>query len=217
MIAKWIVCDCAANQRESFSLAQTKWRSLQSVPGFLGQLGGWDQQSSKACILGFWRDHGAYKQFMACDHDLITDGNKQEQAYQSIQVSMIDVTLEIPGCVADFRSLLKSSAALENAFLRVACCILKEGQEAQFLETQRSIWNLGMNSSGALLGGVFGRDLKRPKSFYVFSFWVDEQRHADYQREIFPGLKAAAKTERDLAGVLGFSLELRPQWSVFLL
>jgi hypothetical protein len=92
MLLKWIVCEVPGGRRLAFSQAQEQWRSIATLDGFWGQLGGWSvHDPAHACIAGFWRDQIALERFMQQEHDSIVQRSKQSQTYASIQVSIFDV------------------------------------------------------------------------------------------------------------------------------
>ncbi|WP_079529233.1 YdbC family protein [Halobacillus hunanensis] len=98
MIIKWIVCKVPENKREEFSYAQTQWKSLRNIEGFLGQIGGWDSQmSSKAGILSFWKEFQSYRAFMENEHDKIFKRNQQANTYSNISVEIYSETVALSG------------------------------------------------------------------------------------------------------------------------
>ncbi|MDF1660550.1 MAG: DUF4937 domain-containing protein [Planctomycetota bacterium] len=204
MLLKWILCDCLSSQKNGFSEAQQQWAKLALAPGFLGQFGGWDKE--QAGVLGFWQDLSSYQHFMEKIHDEITDGNRQEQSYQSISVTLLEPVQPIGGSF----QLTKLEG---QALLRVARCELIEGRLDSFKERQETLWNPGMAQCEGFLGGRWGIT-KAEKLAFVFTLWKNEAAHGDYQREVFPALKARACTEMDIASIQGYKVLCEPSWLV---
>ena len=86
MFLKWIVCQVPASTHASFSSAQRQWSMLNQVPGFLGQIGGWDR-TQQAGILSCWRDEASYRLFMQHIHDEIVEHTHQRETYTSLSVA----------------------------------------------------------------------------------------------------------------------------------
>lgn len=89
MLVKWIVCEVPPEKRAAFSEAQQAWSALSGAPGFLGQLGGWDQ-AGRACVVGFWQDREHHRRFMATLHDPIADHSGQASTYASCSVALTE-------------------------------------------------------------------------------------------------------------------------------
>lgn len=203
MLLKWIVCACLPKEKEPFSKAQEQWSKLTGASGFQGQFGGWD--GNKACILGLWRDASSYQDFMSALHDDITDSNDQAQSYQSIKVHILKSSEEIgQGFPRDLRG---------DETLRVACCELREGRFASFKEQQEQLWNPGMGACEGFRGGRWGYD-EEARLALVTTLWDSEDAHNHYQREVFPALKEAAQTGRDMVTIQGYKLKLEAKWLV---
>jgi heme-degrading monooxygenase HmoA len=98
MLLKWIVCTIVPAKRKLFSESQAKWGEVRHVPGFLGQLGGWNvKDPSEACILAFWENEERYKAFMEKHHDPIYETTNQRGTYDGIQVTACHSIADISG------------------------------------------------------------------------------------------------------------------------
>lgn len=98
MLIKMISCSVPREQRRAFEEAQERWRELQTVPGFGGQIGGWSMSlKTHACILAFWKSQPLYQQFMAHDHDRILEISGQSGTYQSLTIQFFEQKFDIPG------------------------------------------------------------------------------------------------------------------------
>ena len=201
MIIKWIVCEVTAEQRAAFSEAQAGWSALSGVSGFLGQLGGWDQDG-RACIAGLWRDREAYRHFMTAVHDDITDGNAQEGTYTASRVALFDSVMAIQAGLS----------GAEGGLLRVADCRVLAGREEHFIQVQREVWNPGMGGAPGMAGGAFARG--EGSRYLVLSRWADHAAHASYRAERFPELRSRAGAGQDLDAITGYRVALEPAWEV---
>lgn len=95
MLLKWITCTVPPETRESFSQAQSRWAPLQTVPGFLGQLGGWNHfHPTDAQILAFWQDEESYGQFMRHWHDPLYQQTGQAGTYSAITITHLTAELD---------------------------------------------------------------------------------------------------------------------------
>ncbi|MFC8684180.1 YdbC family protein [Brevibacillus porteri] len=152
MLIKWITCKVSESQKQSFSLAQEKWRPLEGIEGFLGQIGGWNQdQQLEACILAFWEDIQHYQSFMEKDHDPIFHQTGQSQTYETISVKLFSKIAD-----TNERNILD---AFENGeILRVVCA-----EE-----------NDGMSAYEAMLGGVVGQSQKNSMEYMTASLWTKD-------------------------------------------
>ena len=88
MFIKHILCTVKPENKIAFSKAQDMWQKTKEVKGFIGQLGGWNMNSlNEAVILSFWQDKSSLDSFMALLHDDIFHKNKQQNTYETIEVS----------------------------------------------------------------------------------------------------------------------------------
>ncbi|TKI59058.1 DUF4937 domain-containing protein [Brevibacillus antibioticus] len=147
MLIKWITCKVSESQKQSFSLAQEKWRPLERNEGFLGQIGGWNQdQPLESCILAFWEDMQHYQSFMEKDHDQIFHQSGQSQTYEAISVKIFSKIVDM-----DERNILD---ALENGdILRVVRAKDR------------------MSETEAMLGRVVAQSQKNSMEYLTASLW----------------------------------------------
>lgn len=93
MLMKKVICHVAESQAEEFSKAQSKWRELSQVKGFIKQSGGWHTDEDghlTAVIVGVWENRQCYDEFMANCHDQIFANTKQNDTFQSINVQLYE-------------------------------------------------------------------------------------------------------------------------------
>ena len=187
-----------------------KWGDLRYVPGFLGQLGGWNvQDPSEACILAFWENEEMYKEFMEKHHDPIYEKTNQRGTFDGIKVTACRSIADIPG-LYDHMLLSLPEASL----LRVTDQTLFTGHRERFLAKQQEIWNPGMKQSGGLLAGELGEALHDPNRILVATLWESEAAHQTYCDETLPLLHEKAHIEEDIEQVTGRVVRLEPSWLV---
>jgi hypothetical protein len=94
MLIKWISCSVAISSEVGFSTAQSRWRQLKEVPGFIGQIGGWERTCTRliAHIFGFWSNSACYEKFMDELHDEIYKETQQKGTYESIDIQIAELT-----------------------------------------------------------------------------------------------------------------------------
>jgi hypothetical protein len=89
MLIKWIRCQVAPQDKQRFGSAQARWHELHGLPGFLGQVGGWNARNPlEACVVAFWEDELSYRHFMEHAHDAIFERTGQLHTYSSISVQL---------------------------------------------------------------------------------------------------------------------------------
>lgn len=210
-LVKWIVCQVPSALRTAFDEAQQRWAGLAAADGFLGQIGGWNQnEPTQACILAVWRDQSAYEQFMHRLHDEIVDQSNQQRTYTEIQVTMAQVMLPMPGAATDLDAALAAGTVL-----RVADCHVHRQQTDHFLSVQQQVWLPAMAASSGMLGGFFSRQTKEDDHYLVTTLWDTLTHHATYAANRVPTLRTEAATTDDLISLTGYVVALEPQWAVF--
>ncbi len=92
MIFKLIYCEVDVSLKEVFSHAQSQWKSLENLPGFLLQIGGWQKKQTSedspeiAWVLGFWKNEAFYQDFVSHHHDAIVESTQQIGTYKKCLV-----------------------------------------------------------------------------------------------------------------------------------
>jgi heme-degrading monooxygenase HmoA len=211
MILKWIVCSVRIEMRPLFSFAQSKWKGLSKVSGFLGQLGGWDLKSpGDACVIGFWQDGAAYRSFMQNDHDRIFEDSKQVQTYDAIEVALLQPVLPMSGS----RPSMISSLG-EAKVIRVADCLVQKERVSHFLEAQKKVWLPGMGDAPGMLAGYFNRTLvENIERYVVITIWESDEQHESYVQTMLPQLKREASVEADVEQITGRLITVESNWLV---
>lgn len=206
MLIKWIVCDVPEYKKVKFSYAQEQWKSLSSVDGFLGQIGGWDLNiPSKAGIISFWRDQLSYQFFMEHKHDEIFKENEQKNTYERISVEIFNKKLNISDY--EITQFLRKAE-----ILRIANCIVKEDKKDHFETMQKDVWNEGMSKYQEMLAGVFCEN--NQNKYLVVSLWGSKDSHQKYVKNTLPSLVEKSKVKDDLVQIQGTVLKLDRNWSV---
>ena len=210
MFCKWIVCNVRGELRDSFALAQTKWIELATIPGFVGQLGGWDLKSKNdACILGIWQNQESYQVFMDQYHDKIVSHNEQGDTFETIDVSLLQPISDMPG-VHD-----KMTNCIEAAkIIRVADCFVRPEREEHFIEVQETIWIPAMSQAPGMLAGSFNKVLGDSIRYIVTTSWVTEEAHENYVHNTLPSLRAAASVSEDVQQITGRLISTVRDWLV---
>jgi hypothetical protein len=210
MILKWIRVSVPDGSRDAFSKAQEQWIALREVSGFLGQLGGWSERTKgEACILAWWKDETSYRAFMTHEHDVIVGRSRQDLTYESIDVLLLWERLRMPGQFAS-----PTDAVADAGFLRVADCLLKPERVEPFAVAQKEIWIKGMAPVEGMLGGSYSEVLSMSRHILVFSLWSSAETHREYELNVMPELRKAAKVSDDLSYLTGVFVKLEPTWSV---
>ncbi|MBO8172251.1 MAG: YdbC family protein [Bacillaceae bacterium] len=210
MLIKWIVCTVSRENREAFSQAQEKWMKLKHIPGFLGQVGGWNiSQPGEACILSLWRDEAVYRHFMNQIHDVIFHSSGQQDTYETIQVRLYERLFDIPGGVSHLQGALD-----KGTLIRMADPLIYRERIPHFVDTQKKIWNPGMAEAEGMLAGVFGVEKENERRFLVATLWKDEASHMAYVQNMFPTLNVRAQVGEDIEEIAGKMVRLIPTWTV---
>ncbi|MEW9502546.1 YdbC family protein [Jeotgalibacillus marinus] len=206
MLIKWIVCDVPEDKKQQFSDAQEKWKPINKINGFLGQIGGWDIDTpTKACVISFWKDHSSYQFFMEHKHDDIFKENEQQNTYENITVEIFEKNLNLSD--TNITQILK-----KPEILRIAHCIVKEEKQNHFEDMQKVIWNDGMSKVQGMLAGAFCKN--NHTTYLVVSLWRNRDSHQKYVSNTFPLLVEQSKVKDDLVQFEGTLVELDRDWSV---
>lgn len=153
MLIKWITCKVTENRKQLFFDAQAKWKRLEEIEGFLGQIGGWNQhQPLEACILTLWESTEHYQSFMEKDHDQIFLQTGQNQTYEAISLQLFAKLAD-----SDERHLLDGLSS--SQILRVVCDN-----------------EINVNAEArAVPGGIVGQSQKDGTQYIAASLWKNEQ------------------------------------------
>jgi heme-degrading monooxygenase HmoA len=204
MLAKWIVVD--ASNRAAFDEAQKRWSELVQCEGFLVQMGGWlDTFPAKAGILAFWRDFGAYRQFMETGQAKLA--HQQAKISERIETTIASVIMRISQ--PDPRLLAGSAYCL-----RVSDATLQPNSSPIFVARQLQIWNPALQSADGMCGALVCRVDGNRDRFLAASFWRDRAALENFQAAIFPATRAQAGMETYMKSLVSYHFALEPSWRV---
>jgi len=210
MLLKWIMCRVSEQLRVPFSASQSKWRQLSKVPGFLGQFGGWNLKSKdEACIVAMWQDESHYEHFMKQQHDKIVRHNDQMNTYESIDVSLLTPTYDMPGCCESMVASLQEACAL-----RITDCLVKPEREAHFVEMQQEIWIPSVCRADGMLAGAFSKVEQESNRYMVTTLWKSLEAQEEYSAKVMPNLRKASEQSEDLDQILAGIVSLNKDWLV---
>jgi heme-degrading monooxygenase HmoA len=210
MLLKWIVCSVPEKLQSTFSTAQEQWSELKHLPGFLGQIGGWDSSDHlQAGILSCWQDEAAYQHFMQHTHDSIVQQSQQKGTYTSLSITLFKEILPVPGSTPDFLSAL-----VRGSILRVTDSQILPERASEFVHNQETIWNRGMAQAPGMQGGLLAQGIADPSRYLVASLWSDLQAHEMYRQSIFPSLREKANLQHTIQHIQGWVLQLEKSWQV---
>ncbi len=210
MLLKWIVCQVPDSERGQFSRAQSHWWKLTWVPGFLGQLGGWDQsRPDHACILSIWENQAHYEHFMRVIHDGIMAVSKQAHTHSSLDVALFRCEMYWQGSEPDlFLALLNANC------LRITDCFVNPERRTRFEFAQQTIWKPAMEVAPGMLSGAFSQNLEKQNRFLIISLWSSLLRHDRYELNKEPELRRTAKVTEDIEALTERLLLLETEWRV---
>ncbi|MEV6301427.1 DUF4937 domain-containing protein [Actinoplanes sp. NPDC051861] len=190
---------CTVTDRAAFSAAQAGWGELCSLPGFLGQMGGWSRSSpDRAHLFASWRNQSDYDAFMRGPHDRLAA--PQSGTYTATEVRLFSADAPLQAGFAG------------AALLRFASCQVHPGRQSHFVRAQSTIWTPGMKRAPGFLGAVFSH--RDPADFLVLSAWRSEADHARYQKSYFPALRLESEAHLDLATITGDQIDVVPTWTL---
>src|SRR5258708_14018329 len=157
MLFKLIVATVPNDLRAKFSESQASaWGGLESVPGFMAQIGGWvDDRPDSAAIVAYWKSEKFYSDFMQEQHDSFAH---QRDTYSALRVHTGHVILTMKE--ADPRVAIAKAGVL-----RVSDLTLRRDSSPLFLAMQFDIWRPGLVSSGGMLGNTLSRFGPLPHRF----------------------------------------------------
>lgn len=211
MLVKWIKCLVESQNKNLFSSAQEKWADLKETEGFIAQTGGWNiHNDNEACILSFWDDYSSYLEFMKFVHDGITNKNKQAETYVSIAVSLYDSAFKYNNNLYENKDIFGGSK-----LIRSTECTTYRGREAEYIETQNTVWGPAMTNVPGFTGGYFSRRVESESDFLVLTFWDSEKSHLDFIQDKFGQLKIQAGMDQHMEKLTPRIIRTENSWTVY--
>jgi heme-degrading monooxygenase HmoA len=207
MLFKLIVATVPNDLHAKFGESQASaWVGLESVPGFVAQIGGWvDDLPDSAVIIAYWKSEQFYSDFMREQHDSFAV--RQRDSYSALRVNTGHVILTMKE--ADPRVAIG-----ETGLVRVSDITLRQDSSPLFLAMQFDIWRPGLVSSGGMLGNTLSRLGRLPDRFASTTFWRDADALRNYLETVFPALSVQAKFQDHVAEMVSYHIPLEPSWSV---
>jgi heme-degrading monooxygenase HmoA len=207
MLFKLIVATVPDDLRTKFSESQASaWTGLESVPGFIAQIGGWEiDRPNSAVLVAYWKSEKLYSDFMREPHDSLAD--RQRETYSSLRVATGHVIMtikEADPCVAIARAGL----------VRIADLTLRPDSSPLFLAMQFDIWRPGLVSSGGMIGNTLARLGRLPDRFASTTFWTSRDALRSFLETVYPALSVQAKLKEQLEEMISYHIPLEPSWSV---
>jgi heme-degrading monooxygenase HmoA len=207
MLFKLIVATVPDDLRTKFSESQASaWTGLESVPGFIAQIGGWEiDRPNSAVLVAYWKSEKLYSDFMREQHDSLAD--RQRETYSSLRVATGHVIMtikEADPCVAIARAGL----------VRIADLTLRPDSSPLFLAMQFDIWRPGLVSSGGMIGNTLARLGRLPDRFASTTFWTSRDALRSFLETVYPALSVQAKLKEQLEEMISYHIPLEPSWSV---
>jgi len=212
VLLKLITCRVAPERRAAFDAAQCQWTALASIPGFIGQCGGW--HGDGVSIVALWTDAASHDHFMQHEHDRVVANAGQAGTHDGLMVDLFDEQLDMPGgdagaAVADGRYRITHARHLRYA----RCTVRAEGAE-HFHAMQREVWAPGLREAPGMLGGGFWRSRRTTAACVVSTLWASTDAHARYARTTLPALRARARPDTDVSTLQSIDLPIEPRWTV---
>jgi heme-degrading monooxygenase HmoA len=210
MLFKLTVATVPNDLRLKFSESQAStWSGLESVPGFLAQIGGWDNnRPDVAAIIAYWKNERSYSDFMREQHDSFAEC--QRGTYSALQVNTGHVIMTIKE--ADPRV-----AIARAGLVRVSDLTLRPDSSPLFLATQFDIWRPGLVSSGGMLGNTLSRFGRLPDRFASATFWRSRDALENFLETVYPVLSIQAKLKDHIEEMVSYHILLESSWSVLTL
>jgi heme-degrading monooxygenase HmoA len=207
MLFKLIAATVPNDRHAKFSESQASgWSGLESVPGFVAQIGGWvNDRPGCAVIVAYWKNEQSYADFMREQHDSLAD--RQLGTYSALQVNTGHVILTIKE--ADPRV-----AIAETGIMRVSDITLRQDSSLLFLAMQLDIWRPGLISSGGMLGNTLSRLGRLPDRFASTTFWSGSEALRHFLETIYPVLSVQARLKDHVGEMVSYHIPLEPSWSV---
>ena len=207
MLFKLIVATVPDDLRTKFTESQASaWSGLESVPGFIAQIGGWESdRPNSAVIVAYWKNERLYSDFMREQHDSLAD--RQRDTYSALRVDTGHVIMTMKE--ADPRVAIAGAGTV-----RIADLTLRPDSSPLFLAMQFDIWRPGLLSSGGMIGNTLSRLGRLPDRFASTTFWRSSDALRSFLETVYPALSVQAKLKEHLEEMISYHIPLEPSWSV---
>ena len=208
MLISWFRLDVTAAERPRFDTGMKLWSSLQEAEGFLGRLGGWDQEG-RACVFTLWRDVGALRLFRRRQSAALLERTGLGPWFEGRMPGLIEVLLPIPGLCTTTASLLQ-----RGRMLRMVSAQADPREELRILEEQASVWKPALSRSPGMLGAYFGSSVEEPGHYFGASIWASKEDLRRWSEEGYRACIEAARRLEFQPAREGLKVTLDPEWTV---
>ncbi|SNZ15567.1 protein of unknown function [Terribacillus aidingensis] len=200
MLLKRISCQVGTGKKDIFSLGQAAWSQLNTIPGFVGQIGGWDTKDKHiAHLISLWKDTESYQYFMHNVHDEIYENSPQAPFIQNIEVETYAISIPLPDAYEETADYLAKSSCI-----RMERSQFNKLQRGDFTQ-MRIPWMLSAGKVGKVL---FGESYKEESIFLTVTGWDSLEDEEWYQANKFPGsFKAEVNMDAEQTEVFHFVAE----------
>ncbi len=173
MYIKWIVCEVKPKREKEFSILQEQWIAIQNSKGFIGQVGGFDNNHKRnACIISFWDNEASLRLFLEDKHDQIFNSINQSKTYNTIQVDYFNFEIN------SNESFDLLAVALKNAkILYVAELDIKSNKIDKVREELPVTY---LQNALGMLGGSISIDTNNSSHCLVSTFWDSLENYTKY-------------------------------------
>ncbi len=202
MLIKWLVATVPAPNRSAFSSSQQVWAPLAHCEGFLGQVGGWDQDG-RGCIVGLWRDAATYDRFMALAHDAILAESSGPPPFSQLDIATSHSIVRFAGTAADL------AAALGQArWLRLQDCTVHTDHTLDFVARALQERPGRLAASRAFCAGATSAG-DGPR-FFETTLWDA----ADAPAGPLPLVRSPRAPDAILTALTAYRVALEPSWTI---
>jgi heme-degrading monooxygenase HmoA len=207
MLFKLIVATVPDDLRTKFSESQASaWSGLESVPGFIAQIGGWESDHpNSAVIIAYWKNEQLYSDFMREQYDALADC--QRNTYSGLQVDTGHVIMTM-------KETDPRVAIARAGMVRISDITLRPDSSPLFLAMQFDIWRPTLVSSGGMIGSTLSRLGRLPDRFASTTFWRDREALRNFLETVYPALSLQAKLKEHLEEMISYHILLEPSWNV---
>jgi heme-degrading monooxygenase HmoA len=207
MLFKLIVATVPDDLRTKFSESQASaWSGLESVPGFIAQIGGWESDHpNSAVIIAYWKNEQLYSDFMREQYDTLADC--QRNTYSRLRVDTGHVIMTM-------KETDPRVAIARTGMVRISDITLRPDSSPLFLAMQFDIWRPRLVSSGGMIGSTLSRLGRLPDRFASTTFWRDREALRNFLETVYPALSVQAKLKEHLEEMISYHILLEPSWNV---
>ena len=207
MLLKAIQCQVAPEFRSEFSNGQRAWAGVSELKGFMGQLGGWHEDT--AWITCWWESWEDYSIFMEQRHDQLYEANGQKGA---IQESSINFWESMPKAWIDRTRSLPLSQSSGRILIEIL--ELSHGALPEFEDFLTWRWRPALASAPGLSQARMCRHRKLLGRYMSWSHWEENGNCIGLARMLQPGFSLPNRRLTLLKSLRQFVVPLEPSWTV---